>query len=134
LDELPQLINVLRGEMSLVGPRPLLPRYMEHYSPEQHRRHLVRPGLTGWAAVNGRNTTSWEERFRLDSWYLENISLLTDLRIIAKTVGVLVSRANVNHQGVHTMPAFTGAAARSMTPSPASGVRKRPAISNTQAT
>src|SRR5688572_19226258 len=82
LDELPELVNVLRGEMSLVGPRPLLHHYMQYYSERQHRRHLVRPGITGWAAVNGRNTTTWEERFELDVWYVDHISLATDLLIL----------------------------------------------------
>jgi lipopolysaccharide/colanic/teichoic acid biosynthesis glycosyltransferase len=108
LDELPELLNVLRGEMSLVGPRPLLHHYMQHYSTDQHRRHLVRPGITGWAAVNGRNTTSWEERFELDLWYLDHLGLWTDVLILLKTVQTIVSRNNVNPHDGASMPEFRG--------------------------
>lgn len=96
LDELPGLVNVLRGDMSLVGPRPLLPAYMTRYSPEQARRHEVRPGMTGLAQVSGRNDLSWAERFRLDVWYVDNRTLWLDLRIVARTVSAAVKR-----QGVH---------------------------------
>jgi lipopolysaccharide/colanic/teichoic acid biosynthesis glycosyltransferase len=110
LDELPELVNVLRGEMSLVGPRPLLHHYMQYYSEQQHRRHLVRPGITGWAAVNGRNTTSWEERFELDLWYLDRVSLKTDLVILLRTLETIISRRDVNPKGEVTMPEFRGSA------------------------
>jgi sugar transferase EpsL len=108
LDELPQLWNVLKGEMSLVGPRPLLMEYLERYSPEQSRRHQVRPGLTGWAQVNGRNATSWSERLRLDVWYVDNRSLMLDLRILARTVAAIFRRQGISAQGHDTMPLFLG--------------------------
>jgi sugar transferase EpsL len=108
LDELPELFNVLCGEMSLVGPRPLLHHYMEYYSEAQHRRHLVRPGVTGWAAINGRNTTTWEQRFELDLWYVDHLSLKTDLLILMRTVGTIVSRQGVDPKGHATMPEFRG--------------------------
>jgi sugar transferase EpsL len=92
LDELPELWNVVRGDMSLVGPRPLLPDYVPRYSPEQARRHEVRPGITGWAQVNGRNALTWEERFRLDVWYVDNVSLLLDLRILFRTLLTVLRR------------------------------------------
>lgn len=95
LDELPELLNVLRGEMSLVGPRPLLIRYTEYMSAEERRRYTVRPGITGWAQVNGRNMTPWDERLAMDLWYLDNRSFALDLRIIAKTVLRVISRADV---------------------------------------
>jgi lipopolysaccharide/colanic/teichoic acid biosynthesis glycosyltransferase len=110
LDELPQLWNVVRGDMSLVGPRPLLPNYLSLYSPRQARRHLVRPGLTGWAQVNGRNAISWEEKFALDTWYVANQSLSLDLRILGRTVGRVLSRRGVAAAGEATMPAFRGMA------------------------
>ncbi len=113
LDELPELYNVLIGDMSLVGPRPLLHHYMRYYSDEQHRRHLVRPGITGWAAVNGRNTTTWDERFALDIWYVDNISLRTDLRILLKTLATIVSGKGVDPIDRATMPEFRGSASRS---------------------
>ncbi len=108
IDELPQLANVLRGEMSLVGPRPLLPEYVARYTPEQARRLEVRPGLTGWAQVNGRNALSWEEKFRLDVWYVDNWSLALDLRIILATVPKVLSREGVSAPGFETMPEFMG--------------------------
>jgi lipopolysaccharide/colanic/teichoic acid biosynthesis glycosyltransferase len=108
LDELPELFNVLRGDMSLVGPRPLFHHYMQYYSEEQHRRHLVRPGITGWAAVNGRNTTSWEERFDLDIWYVDHISLKTDVLILLRTVTTILSREGVDPNDRATMPEFRG--------------------------
>ncbi|MEO8056666.1 MAG: sugar transferase [Acidobacteriota bacterium] len=108
LDELPQLWNVLRGDMSLVGPRPLLMEYLPLYSPEQVRRHEVRPGLTGWAQVNGRNALSWEEKFRLDVEYVTHYSLRFDMRILLKTVLAVVTGRGVAAEGSATMPAFTG--------------------------
>ncbi len=108
LDELPELLNVLRGDMSLVGPRPLLVEYLTRYSPEQARRHEVRPGITGWAQVNGRNALSWEDRFALDVWYVENCSLLLDLKILARTLVAVFRAGEVNHPGHATMPKFTG--------------------------
>ena len=108
LDELPELWNVLRGEMSLVGPRPLLMEYLPLYSPEQARRHEVRPGITGWAQVNGRNSLSWEERFKLDIWYVDHRSLWLDLRILWLTVRKVIVREGISAQGEATMPKFTG--------------------------
>ncbi len=108
LDELPQLLNVLKGEMSLVGPRPLLVQYLDRYTPEQARRHEVRPGITGWAQVNGRNSVSWEERFALDVWYVENVSLMLDLRIIFMTLAKVFKRSGVSAEGHVTMPEFMG--------------------------
>jgi lipopolysaccharide/colanic/teichoic acid biosynthesis glycosyltransferase len=113
LDELPELWNVLVGQMSLVGPRPLLPRYLERYTPRQARRHEMRPGLTGWAQVNGRNRLSWEERLELDVWYVDHWSLGLDLRILARTVGLALSGRGVAHADGGTMPEFTGPVARS---------------------
>jgi len=106
LDELPELWNVLRGEMSLVGPRPLLTAYVERYSPEQARRHEVLPGITGWAQVNGRNTTTWEERLRLDVWYVDNRSLGLDLRILLRTVALVFRREGIAAPGEATMKEF----------------------------
>jgi lipopolysaccharide/colanic/teichoic acid biosynthesis glycosyltransferase len=108
LDELPELWNVLRGEMSLVGPRPLLIEYLPLYSPEQARRHEVRPGITGWAQVNGRNALNWEERFKLDIWYVDNRSLWLDLRILWLTVRKVIVREGISAHGEATMPRFTG--------------------------
>lgn len=113
LDELPELVNVLRGEMSLVGPRPLLVEYLPRYSAEQRRRHLVPPGLTGWAQVHGRNDVSWEHRLALDVWYVDNWSLALDARIIAQTFATVMSRRGVSHQGHETMPVFQGSTGRS---------------------
>jgi lipopolysaccharide/colanic/teichoic acid biosynthesis glycosyltransferase len=110
LDELPELINVLRGDMSLVGPRPLLMDYLPLYSPEQRRRHEVRPGITGWAQVNGRNALSWQQKFELDVWYVDHRSLLLDLRILALTVASVLRRENISASGEATMPRFTGSA------------------------
>lgn len=106
IDELPELWNVLRGEMSLVGPRPLLHRYMRHYSPRQHRRHEARPGITGWVAVNGRNTTTWEERFEMDVYYVENLGPLLDAKILLKTVATVLSREGVDPGFADQMPEF----------------------------
>lgn len=108
LDELPELINVLKGDMSLVGPRPLLMEYLPLYSSEQARRHEVRPGITGWAQVNGRNAISWEEKFTLDVWYVDHQSMALDLRILWKTVAGVISAAGVSQPGHATMPPFRG--------------------------
>jgi lipopolysaccharide/colanic/teichoic acid biosynthesis glycosyltransferase len=108
LDELPGLWNVLRGEMSLVGPRPLLMEYLPLYTPEQARRHDVRPGLTGWAQVNGRNTVAWEERFRLDVWYVDNRSMLLDLKILLMTFGRVFVQEGITQEGHATMERFRG--------------------------
>lgn len=108
LDELPELWNVLRGDMSLVGPRPLLMEYLPLYSPEQFRRHEVRPGITGWAQVNGRNAISWEEKFRLDVWYIDNRSLWLDLRVILMTLRRVWARDGISAEGEATMPRFEG--------------------------
>jgi len=108
LDELPELWNVLRGDMSLVGPRPLLMEYLPLYSPEQARRHEVRPGITGWAQVNGRNALSWSEKFALDIWYVDRRSFGLDLKIICRTLLKVVKRDGISATGEATMPKFTG--------------------------
>lgn len=108
LDELPELWNVLKGEMSLVGPRPLLMEYLPLYTPEQARRHEVLPGITGWAQVNGRNAISWEEKFKLDIWYVDNRSLWLDLKILWVTIRKVLARNGVSAQGEATMPKFIG--------------------------
>lgn len=108
LDELPELWNVLKGEMSLVGPRPLLMEYLHLYSPEQARRHEVRPGVTGWAQVNGRNALSWEEKFSLDVWYVDNRSIWLDVKILLLTVKKVFIREGISASGEATMPKFTG--------------------------
>ncbi|SEE85234.1 sugar transferase [Pseudomonas deceptionensis] len=108
LDELPELLNVLKGDMSLVGPRPLLIQYLPLYSPEQNRRHEVRPGITGWAQVNGRNALSWDEKFKLDTWYVDNQSLLLDLKILFLTVKKVLVREGISQENNATMEAFTG--------------------------
>lgn len=108
LDELPELWNVLKGEMSLVGPRPLLMEYLPLYSPEQARRHEVRPGVTGWAQVNGRNAISWDEKFALDVWYVDNRSLWLDLKIIWLTIRKVIKRDDISAAGEATMSKFTG--------------------------
>ncbi|MDD2762796.1 MAG: sugar transferase [Opitutaceae bacterium] len=107
LDELPELINVLRGEMSLVGPRPLLVQYLPRYNAQQRRRHEVPPGLTGWAQVKGRNTLSWEEKFALDVWYVENHHFWLDLQILAFTVFQVATRSGISAPGDATMPEFS---------------------------
>ena len=112
LDELPELWNILNGDMSLVGPRPLLMQYLPLYSAEQMRRHEVRPGLTGWAQVNGRNNVTWNERFKLDVWYVDHGSFLLDLKIIWKTFQIVFQRHGINQEGQATMPAFAGNAVR----------------------
>jgi lipopolysaccharide/colanic/teichoic acid biosynthesis glycosyltransferase len=108
LDELPTLWNVVRGEMSLVGPRPLLVQYLDRYTQEQSRRHEVAPGITGWAQINGRNAITWEEKFEHDVWYVENVSLGTDLRILLRTAVQLLGRRGISAEGHATMPEFTG--------------------------
>jgi lipopolysaccharide/colanic/teichoic acid biosynthesis glycosyltransferase len=108
LDELPELLNVVRGDMSLVGPRPLLMQYLGRYSAEQSRRHDVRPGITGWAQVNGRNALTWEDKFRLDVWYVDHCSLLVDLRIMVMTVRTLVRRNGISQPGHVTAAEFMG--------------------------
>jgi lipopolysaccharide/colanic/teichoic acid biosynthesis glycosyltransferase len=106
IDELPSLVNVLRGEMSLVGPRPLPVRYLERYTAREARRHEVRPGLTGWAQVNGRNALAWDDRLDLDVWYVDHRSVGLDLRILARTVGTVLRHNGVNHANHATMPEF----------------------------
>jgi sugar transferase EpsL len=108
LDELPELFNVLRGEMSLVGPRPLLMEYLERYTPRQARRHEVRPGITGWAQINGRNAVGWQERFELDVWYVEHHSLRLDIRILFLTVAKVFRREGISGKGEVTMSKFMG--------------------------
>jgi lipopolysaccharide/colanic/teichoic acid biosynthesis glycosyltransferase len=108
LDELPELLNVLKGEMSLVGPRPLLVQYLESYTSEQARRHEVLPGITGWAQINGRNAASWDERFKMDVWYVDNQSLLLDIKILILTVKKVLAREGVTAQNAETPDAFTG--------------------------
>ena len=106
IDELPQLINILAGKMSFVGPRPLLTKYLPLYSPRQARRHEVKPGLTGWAQVNGRNNLSWDQKFELDVYYVDNISALLDVKIMFRTVKSVVRREGVNYSRKNTMPVF----------------------------
>jgi len=108
LDELPQLLNVLKGDMSLIGPRPLLVQYLPLYSKEQSRRHSVRPGITGWAQVNGRNAISWQKKFELDVWYVDHISFLLDLKIIYLTIKKVLIREGINSCGSATMESFNG--------------------------
>jgi len=108
LDELPEILNVLRGDMSLVGPRPLLIEYVPRYTMQQARRHEVRPGLSGWAQVNGRNAMDWGARLEMDTWYVDNVSLNLDLRILWLTVGEVLGRRGISHEGEATMPPFTG--------------------------
>ena len=108
LDELPELVNVIKGDMSLVGPRPLLMQYLERYTPEQTRRHEVRPGITGWAQVHGRNALTWEEKFDLDVWYVDNRTLWLDLRILAMTVASVLRREGISQPGSATAEEFTG--------------------------
>lgn len=108
LDELPQLINVLKGDMSLVGPRPLLPEYLPLYSDIQKKRHNVKPGITGWAQVNGRNAITWNKKFELDVWYVNNISLMLDLKIILKTIGKVIKSEDINTENQATTFRFDG--------------------------
>lgn len=108
IDELPQLINVLKGDMALIGPRPLLVQYLPLYSKEQARRHEVRPGISGWAQCHGRNSISWTEKFKLDVWYVDHVSLLTDLKVIFITIGKVLKRDGISEEGHATMEPFTG--------------------------
>ncbi len=108
IDELPQLINVLKGDMALIGPRPLLPQYLPLYSPEQARRHEVRPGISGWAQCHGRNAISWTEKFKLDVWYVDHVSLVTDLKVIFITIKNVMMRKDINSATAATMEAFNG--------------------------
>ena len=108
IDELPQLINVLKGDMALIGPRPLLVQYLPLYSKEQARRHEVRPGITGWAQCNGRNAISWTKKFELDVWYVDNCTLWTDIKIIWITIMKVLKRADISQDGQATMEAFNG--------------------------
>ena len=108
LDELPELLNVMKGDMSLVGPRPLLVKYLPLYTPEQARRHQVRPGITGWAQINGRNAISWEEKFALDVWYVDHYTLFVDFKILLFTLGKVLFREGISAAGEATMPEFCG--------------------------
>ncbi len=108
LDEIPEFINVLKGDMSLIGPRPLLVEYLERYNDEQKRRHDVRPGITGWAQVNGRNTISWEEKFRYDVEYVDNLTFFLDIKIVFLTIKKIVVKEGISHEGNVTMEKFTG--------------------------
>ncbi|MFJ5621693.1 sugar transferase [Peribacillus loiseleuriae] len=108
IDELPQLFNILRGEMSFIGPRPLLVQYLEYYTSEQLRRHEVTPGISGWAQVNGRNTISWNERFKYDVWYVDNVNPLLDIQILWLTLYNVLNRKDINNSQGDTMPVFTG--------------------------
>ena len=108
LDEIPQLLNVVKGDMSLIGPRPLLVQYLPLYNEKQKRRHEIRPGITGWAQVNGRNAISWEEKFELDVWYVENISLGLDIKVILRTIKNVLVHESINSDTSATMEAFTG--------------------------
>lgn len=108
IDELPQLINVLKGDMALIGPRPLLVQYLSLYSKEQARRHEVRPGITGWAQCHGRNAISWTKKFELDVWYVDNVSLITDIKVILITIKKVLMRADISQEGQATMEFFNG--------------------------
>ena len=108
IDELPQLINVVKGDMALIGPRPLLVQYLPLYSNEQARRHEVRPGISGWAQCHGRNAISWTEKLKLDVWYVDHVSLMTDLKVIGVTIMKVLKRADINEEGQATMEAFNG--------------------------
>jgi len=129
LDELPQLWNVLRGDVSLVGPRPLLMQYLVRYTPEQARRHEVRPGITGWAQINGRNAISWDEKFRLDVWYVDHVSFWLDVKILIRTVAYVLHRKDIRASGHATMPEFMGVSAIS-SPGPAKSALESPATMN----
>jgi sugar transferase EpsL len=107
-DELPELLNVLKGDMSIVGPRPLMMKYLERYSPEQARRHEVKPGITGWAQINGRNTISWEDKFKLDVWYVDNWTFWLDMKILLKSIWMVITREGITQQGRVTMDEFMG--------------------------
>jgi sugar transferase EpsL len=107
-DELPELLNVLKGDMSIVGPRPLMTKYLSRYSPEQARRHDVKPGITGWAQINGRNAISWEDRFKLDVWYVDNGTFWLDIKIIFKSIWMVIAREDITQQGRATVDEFMG--------------------------
>ena len=109
IDELPQLINVLKGDMALIGPRPLLVQYLPLYSSEQARRHEVRPGISGWAQCHGRNAISWTEKFKLDVWYVDHVSFMTDLKVVSLTIKKVLVQEGINEEGQATMQAFNGA-------------------------
>jgi len=131
IDELPQLWNVLRGDMSLVGPRPLLVHYLEHYTPEQARRHDVMPGITGWTQINGRNGLSWKEKFAYDVWYVDHRSFWLDLKILWLTIAAVLRREGINQPGVATADQFTGietnpAPSVTCAPDPRGRVTRRP--------
>jgi sugar transferase EpsL len=113
-DELPELFNVLKGDMSIVGPRPLMMKYLGRYSPEQARRHEVKPGITGWAQVNGRNTVSWEDKFKLDVWYVDNQTFWLDMKIIVKTIWSVIAKEGITQQGRATMDEFMGTPPKNM--------------------
>ena len=123
LDELPELFNVLKGEMSLVGPRPLLVQYLERYSPEQARRHDILPGITGWAQINGRNALGWEEKFRLDTWYVDHWSLRLDIKILFLTFWKVLIREGISQPGQATADEFMGSP---LPPDPAAGQKPPP--------
>jgi len=108
LDELPEAINILIGNMSVIGPRPLLVRYLPLYNAEQHRRHDVKPGLSGWAQVNGRNTVSWEDKFKMDVWYADHVSFLLDVKIVLMTIGKFIKREGISSETSATMEEFKG--------------------------
>jgi len=108
LDELPELFNVLKGDMSIVGPRPLMMKYLNRYTPEQARRHEVKPGITGWAQINGRNAISWEDKFKLDVWYVDNWSVMLDIKIILKSIWMVITRQGITQQGRATVDEFMG--------------------------
>jgi sugar transferase EpsL len=108
LDEFPELFNVIKGDMSIVGPRPLMMKYLDRYTPEQARRHEVKPGITGWAQINGRNAISWEDKFKLDVWYVDNWSVMLDLKIILKSIWMVITRQGITQQGRATVDEFMG--------------------------
>lgn len=112
IDELPQLLNIIKGQMSFIGPRPLLVQYLEYYNSEQMRRHEVLPGITGWAQVNGRNAISWENKFQLDVWYVDNISFLLDVKIVFMTIKNVLAKKDINNSQGDTMPLFCGSGSR----------------------
>jgi sugar transferase EpsL len=107
-DELPELLNVLKGDMSIVGPRPLMMKYLGRYSPQQARRHEIKPGITGWAQINGRNTISWEDKFKLDVWYVDNWTFWLDMKIILKSIWMVIAKEGITQQGRATMDEFMG--------------------------
>jgi lipopolysaccharide/colanic/teichoic acid biosynthesis glycosyltransferase len=108
LDEIPQLINVVKGDMSLIGPRPLMPEYLPRYSPVQQQRHNVRPGITGWAQIHGRNAISWQKKFEMDVWYVKNYSFKLDMKIMIQTIKKVFTKEDINNSESETMPAFDG--------------------------